>query len=155
MELAIGNFLTFTKDKDTTYQYQNFFIDESIQLGGEEFLFLPFAFSGVTVNSTGDGVDAQLFLPNNEISRGWADEAVAESWVAHVRVLILDPDDTTSVSSQLSQYYGQVSAGGWNETALTLQLNTVLDAVAFNIPQRRLTETLVGKLPTSANVRLQ
>ena len=115
---------------------------------------MPFAFSGVTVNRTGDNVEASLVFPNNAISRGWGLTAVQDLWIATVLVLILDPD-SSSGGELMHRYVGQVSNGGWDETTLQLRLDTVLDAVGTDVPMRRLTQSLVGAIPTSSNVRLR
>ena len=68
--------------------------------------------------------------------------------------MALDPEDT-SVGTLMHQYNGGVAAGQWDETSLTLSLNTILDAVGSDVPLRRLTQSLIGNIPTSANVRLR
>jgi hypothetical protein len=154
MELAIGNFITFSDNGNVRQRFQNFFISETITYSGDEYGFLPFGFSGVTINRTGDNTDASLLLPNNSLSRNWAVEALNNRWLAHVRVMLLDPDDRTSFS-QLHQYYGLVASGSWKEAELVINLNTVLDAVGAEFPMRRLSQRLIGNIPTTSGVRLQ
>ena len=153
MELAIGNLITFSDNGNVRQRFQNFFISETITYEGNEYGFLPFGFSGVTINRTGDNTDASLLLPNNSLSRNWAVEALNNRWLAHVRVMLLDPDDRTSFS-QLHQYYGLVASGSWKEAELTVNLNTVLDAVGAEFPMRRLTQRLIGDIPATSGVRL-
>jgi hypothetical protein len=151
MELAFGNYLTFTtRDGEVVAQYQNFNIKETIDGYG----FAPFGFGGMTVNFKGDNVDATLIFPNDPLTRNWATTAVQYSWLAEVEVRLLNNDDFTQ-SDQLLTYVGQVSEGGWDETSVNLTLNTVLDAVQGMVPARRLTKYLVGNLPTASNVSLQ
>jgi hypothetical protein len=155
MDLALGNYLVLKSPKDgKEFYYQNFYISKTATFEGKEYSFLPFGFSGVTVNRTGDNVEASLIFANNYISRAWGVNAVQDMWVATVHVLILDPDDPTSGES-LHKYVGQVSNGNWDETNLQLRLDTVLDAVGSDVPMRRLTQQLVGAIPVSSNVRLR
>lgn len=154
MELAIGNFVTFSDNGAVRQRFQNFFINENVTYQGNEYSFLPFGFSGVTINRTGDNTDASLILPNNAISRNWAVEAMNNRWLAHVLLMLLDPDDRTSFT-QMHQYYGLVTSGTWKEVELNLTLNTVLDAVGADVPQRRLTQKAIGAIPSTSNVRLQ
>jgi len=154
MELAIGNFVTFTDNGVVRQRFQNFFISETITYDGNEYGFMPFGFSGVTINKTGDNTDASLILPNNTLSRNWAVEALDKRWLAHILVVLLDPSDRTR-ANRLHQYYGLVASGSWKETELSLTLNTVLDAVGAEVPQRRLTQKLIGSIPTTSGVRLQ
>jgi len=69
-------------------------------------------------------------------------------------VLALNPDNT-SAGTLMHTYVGAVAEGSWDETTLNLTLNTVLDAVGSDVPMRRITQLLVGALPTSSSVRLQ
>jgi phage-related protein len=155
MELALGNYLDLsTQSGGKVYHYQNFYINKTATFQGRGYRFLPFGFSGVTVNRTGDNVEASLVFPSNQISRGWVVNAIEDFWVATVYVMILDPDNPDT-PDLLNRYIGQVSTGGWNEIIVTLRLNTVIDAVGSEVPMRRLTQELVGAIPTSTNVRLR
>jgi phage-related protein len=155
MELALGNYLDLsTQSGGKVYHYQNFYINKTAAFQSRDYRFLPFGFSGVTVNRTGDNVEASLVFPSNQISRGWVVNAIEDFWVATVYVMILDPDNPDT-PDLLNRYIGQVSTGGWNELIVTLKLNTVIDAVGSEVPMRRLTQELVGAIPTSTNVRLR
>ena len=164
-ELAVGNFVKFTSGEDVKHCFQNFFIGEEVINEGNNYAFVPFGFSGVTINKTGDGTEASILLPNSTsdsdqssnvgaLARNISTTALEERWLAYVRLLILDPDDKTSFTT-LSRYYGQVTAGGWDNATITLNLSTVLDAVGGDVPQRKLSRELVGNLPTTSGVRLQ
>ena len=154
MELAIGNFVTLSANNIVQYRFQNFFINETVAYQGDSYGFLPFGFSGVTINRSGDNTEASLYFPNNALSRAWTTEAVKDRWLAHVRVMILDPDDSTSFTL-LHQYYGQISGALWQEATVQLPTNTILDAVGSDIPRRKLTQKLVGDIPVTSNLTLQ
>jgi hypothetical protein len=152
--LAIGNYLELVPRSGSDYRFQNFHIGKiGVYRGNSDYSFLPFGFSGITVNRQGDNVDAELVFPNNAISRPWATQAIQERWEARIRTVRVDPDNINE-AELLFPYVGLVSSGGWDDTALTLRLNTVLDAVGTEVPHRALTENLVGPLPVTSNVRL-
>lgn len=153
MELAIGNFLTFTATTIVRQRFQNFFIGQTISYQGNSYLFAPFGFSGVTINRTGDGIDASVGFPNNDITRAWAVEAIEARWIAHVQVVLLNPDDNTDFTL-MHQYFGQISGGKWDEGMLGLMLSNVLDAVGFDVPVRRLSQKLIGAIPVTNGVTL-
>ena len=158
-ELAVGNFAKFTSGSDTKFCFQNFFIGESITYESDSYSFVPFGFSGVTINATGDGVDCSLVFPNSTenigvLTRTFAKDAISERWIAYVRVLFVYPDDKTDFT-RLCQYYGQISQGAWDESKTFLTLNSVLDAVGLDVPQRRLSQDLIGDIPITSDVRLQ
>ena len=159
--LPLGHYLTLRRPDNSELRFQNFHIHEDgalIHLDPnitQRHLFLPFGFSGVTVARDGSNVESTLVFPNNEVARAFADEAVRNSWIAVVRVCIVTRiDDPTTTPTTLHRYVGQVSAGGWNETAVTLQLSTVLDAVGSDVPQRTIHQRLVGNLPVTGAIAL-
>ena len=153
--LAVGNYLTFRNSSlAVLYRFQNFHIGETSVYNGFNWSFLPFGFSGVSVNRTGDNTSASLVFPNNELSRAWALEAVTDRWLAVVKVMNLDPDDRT-VGTEMHQYVGQIAGGSWDDATLNLDVNTILDAVGSDVPMRRLTQNLIGNIPVSSNVRLR
>jgi len=150
--LALGHYLELTSSSGQVHRFQNFSIGESKSYKSQTYYFLPFGFSGVTVSRQGDNVDADIVLPNNELSRPWAVEAIRDRWVAQLDTVLLDPDGNDP--QLLHPYVGQVAAGGWDTTALTLRLNTVLDAVGADFPHRTVNEHQCGPLPVTANVRV-
>lgn len=149
MELALGHRLTIKKSTGEELYFQNFWIGQTV----EGFQFLPFGFSGVTVNKNGDNVDATLVFPNNEIARAWADEAIRDKWVATVSVRIIT-DSTNPASNQvvLHDYVGQIAGGGWRQEAVSFRMNSVLDAVGGDVPKRTIQSKLVGSIPISGSL---
>ena len=160
MNIAIGNYVSLRPQQPTVvYRFQNFFINETAKLVGlqgneQEYVFLPFGFSGVTVNKTGDNTEASLLFPNNQLSRSWATEALEDRWLAFVNVVLLDPSDN-SQGTILHNYVGQVTAGSWDETSLNLRLSSVLDAVGADVPARKINQRLVGALPVTSAITLR
>ena len=149
MDFAIGQFLDLTDGKGSIFRWQNFWIKETV----DGYSFVPFGFSGATSNRQGDNIDATLVFPNNELSRQWALSAVNERWLAKVKVQLFDPNDKTQ-QTNLYNYVGQVATGAWDDTSINVRLNTMIDAVGGDIPARRLTQNLVGYLPTTSNIQL-
>jgi len=167
---AFGHALRIKAANTMRYRFQNFFIGKQITHAsasdrqapvtpGTRYNFVPFAFSGVTVNRTGDGLEATLVFPNNTLSRSWGINAVNDGWIMEVDVLIIeDPDPDTGLSTVntiVHSYVGQVTSGQWDNVSLNLELSTVLDAVGTDVPRRTLNKSNVGNLPISNNVRLR
>jgi len=165
--LSIGNFLSFQEPANavsalgqygtTRELFQNFFIGQTMDYDGQQYKFVPFGFSGITINRTADGTDASLVFPNNDISRSWTKTAIEQRWLVRVDVVLVDLTATTTVdiAGRVHQYFGQVSGGKWDQTAVTLTVGTILDAVGSDIPRRSLSQDLVGNLPVTSNVSLQ
>jgi len=164
---AFGHALQIVIEGGADFRFQNFFIGKNMTHTGADnvntnFQFVPFGFSGVTVNRTGDGMDASLVFPNNALTREWGRDAVIKSYQMMVQVLIIE--NSTSVEDQtvtspgatvVHTYTGVVSGGQWYNVSLNIELSSVLDAVGTDVPNRSLTQTLVGNLPISNGVRLQ
>ena len=149
VEIAIGNFLDLNVGGSRVYRWQNFWIKETVS----GYSFVPYGFSGLTSNRQGDNIDATLVFPNNELSRQWALTATKEQWVARVKVIMFNPENR-SEQTVLHTYIGQITSAGWGETAVNVRLNSIIDAVGGDIPARRLTQRLVGAIPTSSNIQL-
>jgi hypothetical protein len=149
MDIALGHYLTLKKDTGAELKFQNFWIGQTVS----SHQFLPFGFSGITVNRSGDNVDASLVFPNNAIARAWADEAIRKGWIATVSVrIIADSTDPASNQTILHTYVGQVAGGGWRQEAVEFRLNSVLDAVGGEIPKRTLQQKLVGSIPINGSL---
>ena len=155
-ELAIGHFLTlFPKTASNgTLRFQNFYINQNVSDNGEDFSFLPFGFSGISINRAGDNVDASLVFPNTGLSRPWSVVSIRNAWVARVQTMLLNPNDQAATKQQLYDYTGQISEGGWDNTTVTVTLNSVLNAVSANVPHRVLDQSLVGFIPTTTRVNV-
>jgi len=149
MDIALGHYLTLKKNTGEELKFQNFWISQTVN----SHQFLPFGFSGITVNRSGDNVDASLVFPNNAIARSWADEAIREAWIATVSVrIIADPTNPASNQTTLHDYVGQIAGGGWRQEAVEFRLNSVLDAVGGEIPKRTLQQKLVGSIPINGSL---
>ena len=75
-QFAFGHVVRITPKDTVDFRFQNFFIGKQLTHNGDEYQFVPFGFSGVTVNRTGDGMEASLVFPNNELTREWAVAAI-------------------------------------------------------------------------------
>ena len=159
--IAFGNLVRLKPASTFTFYFQNFFIGKRMRYEKQNYDFIPFGFSGVTVNRTGDGLDATLIFPNNEVTKKWAVTAIDNRWLAEVEVLILpNPDPVSGLNratkrNSVNQFIGQVTGGSWDNVSLNVSLSTVLDAVGADVPRRTLTQDNVGRLPVTNSVRLQ
>jgi hypothetical protein len=154
-QYAFGHALRIKSQGDLLYRFQNFFINQNATHAGASYDFVPFGFSGVTVNRTGDGLESSLVFPNNDLTRAWSVKSIQEYWIIEVDVLILDEGNVNGSHTLVHSYVGQVTGGQWDNVSLNLQLSSVLDAVGTDVPRRSLTRKLVGNLPLTSNVRLQ
>jgi len=159
--LAFAQYLTLRSETTLgDYKFQNYWVNEDAPFFNVEtgvpayFGFLPFIFSGMTMTKSGENQDATLTFPNNELSRGWAETAVQERYLANVRTVLVDPTDKNNYTL-INQYIGQIVTATWDSTSLQLSMASILDAVGNDIPRKRLTQQLVGSLPLTTRIRVQ
>ena len=168
-EFALGHYFRLIADDATVkFRLQNFFIGENVTHENYTYIFSPFGFSGLSTSRQGDLEPVQLVFPNNEISRGYLDDSLRgmsfdgipsdqrpwkRPYVGQVDVCLVNATNKT-VTQKLFTYTGQATAGGWDDTALKLELSSVFDAVDASVPTRTLIQRQVGSLPITSNVRL-
>ena len=158
--IAFGHFLRIKprSTKDAPFYFQNYYPpgpndDGTVTYENNKYTFLPFGFSGVTVNRSGDNQLTQLAFPNNELSKKWTTNLVQQSWIVEIDMMAINP--LTRVNPErLSYFAGQVTGAIWSETELRVEISSVIDAVGNDIPRRRITEDVFGPLPTTSNLRL-
>lgn len=150
---ALGQSFTFLEQGQ--YAFQNFNVESTVAISGKNYQFLPFGFSGITVSRNGDNVDASIVLPNSALAQSFALGALEEQWICRVTVGNFDPLSPQSFAAILYEYVGVVASGGWDDTSIRMTLNSVLDAVTGDVPNRVLEQDNVGPLPITANIQLQ
>ena len=150
MEFSLGQLLDVgTTGQVNLYRFQNFSIGQNVGA----YSFVPFAFGGAVASLQGDNLNATLQFGNTQITRNFVTEAIENNYVAKVSTVIWD-SNTFEVERTLYEYFGSCSSGGWNESAIQVQLNSILDAVQASIPGRRLRRKDVGNLPFTSQVRV-
>ena len=171
--IALGQFITLRAPKNPTanipndpnqqqqYHFQNFFIAKNVNFTDpvegttSAHSFVPFGFTGITVDRQGSNVDAEVIFGNNSLARSFADRAISQRWMATIFVVDIRDVENADDNRILYRYVGQVTAGAWKDTEIGLRINSVLDAVGGDIPARTLHQRLVGALPMQGNASLR
>ena len=149
MEFAYGHLLDIGPSGSTRFRFQNYALNQSVS----GYTFLPFGFGGAVATLQGDNLDANLQFAHTDMTRNWIKQALDELWVAKITTILWTPS-TGAIQRTLYTYYGSCSNGGWNETTIQINLNSVLDAIQSNVPGRRLHRWQVGSIPFTAQVRV-
>lgn len=150
MEFAYGHLLDVgPSGQAARFRFQNYAIGQNVN----NYMFLGFGFSGAVATLQGDNLDATIQLPNTDMTRAWATQALENLWVAKVTTVLWNPANG-AVQRTLYEYFGSCASGGWDETTLQISLNSVLDSVQANIPARKLFRNLVGNIPFTAQLRV-
>ena len=151
--IGLIHFTTRRTPDGPNYRFQNFHISGTTNYEGNTWQFIPFGFSGVTINRSGENSQAELVFPNNDLVRNFIHKAVTQKWTTTVDTCLVT-DLTTREYQLLYNYTGQVNGGTWKGDSLMLSLSSILDAVAANVPLRNLDVDQVGPLPITGNLRL-
>jgi hypothetical protein len=148
MGIAIGTFITLPD-----YSFQNFFHGETITWEDEKYQFAGFGYSGSSVDLQGGNIDAQLIFVVNDISLNLAKKAADNREIVTIKTVWLDPDTLVPQSNFMRDVF-MVTGFEHDSNRLGLRLSSPLDAISGDVPRRRLTEKLVGALPSTGQIQL-
>ena len=148
MSIAIGTFI----ELDGSY-YQNFFQGESISWDGGSYMFSGFGYSGSSVDLEGGNIEAQLIFAVNALSLNMAKNAAAKRQIVTIKTVWLDPASLVPQSNYMKDVF-MVTGFEHDSSRLGLRLSSPLDAISADVPRRRLTERLVGALPSTGQIEL-
>ena len=118
----------------------------------ENYEFLPFIYQGATKTRDGSNMEAALVLANNRITMNRLIHAVKNKWTIKVDVCLMEPD-TFVYKKTLSRDVWIASSMSYDPETIELVLSSAVDAVGAHTLNRKLTEQMVGALPTSADIR--
>ena len=146
--LAIGTFIELPG-----YNFQNFFQGQTIAWDGRNYGFAGFGYSGSSVDLQGGNVDAQLVFAVNTLSLQIAKEASDNRHIVTIKTVWLNPDTLVPESNFMQDVF-MVVGFEHDSSRLGLRLSSPLDAISGDVPRRRLTEDLVGALPSTGQIQL-
>jgi hypothetical protein len=149
MTLAIGTFAAFN---DFVF-LQNFFQGETRTYGGIQYNFASFGYSGNTTDLQAGNINASLVFSMNELVLNMATEAADNRWIVNVQTVWLDPETLLEQANYTTDVF-MVTAFEHDHQRLNMTLSSPLDAISGDAPRRRLTESLVGALPSTGQVQL-
>ena len=148
MGVAIGTFI----ELDGKY-YQNFFANESVGWQNDSYMFAGFGYSGSSVDLEGGNVQAQLIFNVNELTLSMAKKAADERQIVVIKTVWLNPETLSPESNYMEDVF-MVTGFEHDNLRISFRLSSPLDAVSVDVPRRRLTEKLVGALPSTGEIQL-
>lgn len=147
--LAIGTFAAFN---DFVF-LQNFFQGETRTYGGIQYNFASFGYSGNTTDLQAGNINASLVFSMNELVLNMATEAADNRWIVNVQTVWLDPETLLEQANYTTDVF-MITGFEHDHQRLNMTLSSPLDAISGDAPRRRLTESLVGALPSTGQVQL-
>jgi len=143
---------------ETNYYFQNFTINGTRSRGGDTYIFAPFALAtgggekggDRSANTLGIGVSTEA---GNTIILNLFKQAVKDRWLLKVETVSLNISsfaDDLLVSTET----WRIASYQMDTQLIRLQLISPLDAVRSQVPRRKLSEDLVGALPTTGQISI-
>ena len=114
--------------------------------------YLSFIYQGAAKNRTGDNMEAQLVLAQNELSMQKAYEAVTSRWNIQATTCIMDPISFT-VKRELTTEHWIAASMVYDPEIIEITLSSSIDAVGVSAPHAVLTTAQVGALPVSSQIQ--
>ena len=145
-------------DLDVTVQgaFQNGYPGKTLGLPGEphEYKYLGAVYQGAALTTTGDNLQATLLLANNQLTMALILEGVQKKWQLRVETHLMDPDDDEGCSvKKLALEKWLMTSMNYDYETIEITLSSAIDAVTAGIPQRTLSQALVGDLPTTGGIQ--
>ena len=146
----------YDQSTENVIQLSSKFLDEEDD-DDPNYYYLPFIYQGAAKNRSGDNLEAALVFANNPLAMNRAREAVANKWTIEVFVCRVDPENMTPITTYGSSYLTHdvwlAASMGYDPTTIEVLLSSGIDAVGSNAPNRVLTTSLVGHLPTTGQIQ--
>lgn len=157
MDVAIGQYITFTDKCGNVVPgraFQNFFVGETRSWEGTSYTFAPFGVSGNISSRNGDGSNATLVTIPNPLTVGMAIEAAILRWLVRIRTVNITCTENAPFqeAATLAVETWNISSYSQDDEKITLALSSPLDATRLQVPNRVLSQYLVGAVPATGSI---
>lgn len=152
IQLSLRN--TSNRDVLTTYNYQNYFVNESKTYAGVPYSFAPFRAEGTTITTTGDNPVLQVLFPNIEFALQILHNGDGNRLSRMTMTTVWLTADSQFSPNAFTEYYVGLGSS-ISETTIELRFRSAVDSVSNNFPNHTLTLQNAGPLPLDSQLRLQ
>lgn len=152
--VALTNFITFaTSSGKVVYRFQNSKPGQEIVIAHQgRFSFLSFIYQGAAKSRSGDNIESNIVLANNQIAMSYCVQGVRERWQVRVDTAVMNPDNFSHRKTLTTEYW-IVANMAYDAETIELTLASSIDAVGANAPTRVLTKKMVGSLPSTGQIQ--
>ena len=148
MTTAIAAFLQFYNGNTVHGSWQNFFVDKTVS----GHTFVSFDTSEILINRTADegGITLSMAATSNHL--GFLETAISSEYLA--RITLYEMPVSSSIPTDLSsatvvaRFIGEVTTMQTDLITIGAEIGAAIDAISGEIPGRKITTSLVGRLPT-------
>lgn len=148
--IAIGTFIDIN---DGTNRFQNFFAGSARTWKGDTYQYASFGYSGSVIDLQGGNIDASLVFAYNQLVLNMAVDAAENRWVVNIQTVWLDPASFAEVDDFMNDTF-MITGFTHDTSRLSLTLSSPLDAISGDVPRRKLSNYMVGALPSTGDVSL-
>jgi hypothetical protein len=148
MTTAIAAFLQFYSDDTVHGSWQNFFVNKTVS----GYAFVNFDVSEIMLNRSADegGITVSMAATDNHL--GFLETAISSEYLA--RITLYEMPVNSSLPTDLSnatvvaRFVGEVMGMQTDLVTIQAEIGAAIDAISGEIPGRKITTSLVGRLPT-------
>ena len=148
MTTAIAAFLQFYSGDTVHGSWQNFFIGKVVN----GYQYVSFDTSEILINRTADegGITVSMAATSNHL--GFLETAISSEYLARITLYEMPvnssmPTDLSS-ATVVAKFVGEVTTMQTDLITIEAEIGAAIDAISGEIPGRKITTSLVGRLPT-------
>ena len=139
---------------DNNYLFQNYYVNEKLDIFGHIYAFAPFQVVGSTSSMGGDNSQIQILFPATQYAIAILESANGNR-KSQLKLTTFTINDKGELADILAQEFYIGLGATFSENTIELRFNTAVDAVASNFPAQRLNENNVGILPLDSALSLR
>ena len=148
MTTAIAAFLQFYSGSTVHGSWQNFFIDKTVS----GYVFTSFDVSEIMLNRSADEGGGKVSMAATDNHLGFLETAITNEYLARITLYEMPvssslPTDLSS-ATVVARFVGEVMGMQTDLVTIQAELGAAIDAISGEIPGRKITTSLVGRLPT-------
>jgi hypothetical protein len=148
MTTAIAAFLTFYSGNTTHGRWQNFFVNKTVNSHN----YVNFDTSEILLNRSADEGGISITMAAKDSHLTFFETAIANEYLGQITLYEMPvssslPTDLSN-ATVIARFVGEVMGMSTDLTQIKVELGAALDAVSGDIPGRKMTTSLVGRLPS-------
>jgi hypothetical protein len=149
MARAQSQYMRIYSITDITYhRFQNYYGQQTVLFGGNNWQYLTFRANGFTAGISGDETNVTITAPATTLVMQAFEPSIAEGRLVDLEIYqfnTLSGNDIPQPSQLLvAAYTGQIVGGSGGLTSMTLKLGSALSPVGAQIPPRKFTTQVMG-----------
>mgnify|MGYP001173348666 CR=1 FL=1 len=146
-QLAMATTLRFFAGNTDVFKWQNFWVDKTI----DGYSFHSFQTSDIYFNRSADEGGLSIEMAATQQNLAYMEAAINEAFLIEIQVYEFNVDggmpSSIGEGTMVARFIGEAIEMNCDLTTLTVTIGAGIDAVTEDIPGRKFTTSLVGRLP--------